>query len=326
MMTSVSVPLTGAGAMGALTGPYAIQMFEVTGHFYAVSDPSLAANTDTPIMEPVNALALFTPRLPVGYQSFVDDYLVAAPSNGTQTISMIGNPVMGTWTATSPLNSNDVTPQMQYNIPPTGTTSLQSELAALPSIGAGNVLVAPGIEPQSYNVSFTGSLAHTTVPPITVQWTDMIDANGYETTVTVVTTNTGSPQITAPTSISIPPRQGRILDGILSTVDYVDSPGCQLVSNSPVLAIPAEWQPLTYDVLFTAATFNGGNQTLGNFAFVAPEDGTPVCITDPSLPKLQYHGPITTVWTPDGGVAAGSNVVSAVGWRERARNERVRLG
>jgi hypothetical protein len=315
-------------AAGNRFGPYSLVFFPVSGTFYAVADPSVSGTINTPIVQPVNALVTFTPRLPIGFQAFMDHYLVSAAFNAEQTISMIGNPTQGTWTIQSPLNAADITPSMPFNITP---AALQTELAALPSIGAGNVLVVQGVNPQSYQVEFTGALGATTVPPLVLQWIDLIDANGYDCTITVATSATGSPQVVAPTSISIPPRQARIMAGVLSTIDYVDTPGVQLVCDDELLGIPADFEPLIYDVAFTAVSFNDASQVLGNFAFQAPTDGTAVCISDPKLVKLPYQKPITHVWSPDAatGFETGSvgSVASMSGWRARvAREQKIRIG
>jgi hypothetical protein len=320
-------PFSGEGTLGALIGPYTIQTFEVTGHFYAVADPSISGTINNPIMQPVNALVSFTPRLPMGYQFFVDDYLITNAYNAEQTISMIGNPVQGTWQLQSPLAATDITGQLPYNETPAG---LQAALAALPSIGAGNVTVVAGVNPQSYDVQFTGNLGAAEVLPLVVySTTDLVDANGYDTTVTVAVTQTGSPQITASTSVSVPPRQARIMAGVLSTIDYVDTPGVQLVSNSPILALPAPYYPLIYDVAFSAVTFNDASQILGNFAFVAPTDGTAVDLTSRSLEKLAYQKPITYIWGPEVEepyeTPNAAVVASMSGWRARAAQEKVRI-
>ena len=89
--------LASVGTASALVGPYSLQFFEVTGHFYAVADPSISGTINAPVIQPVNALCSFTPRLPAGYQAFVSDYLITAAYNAQQIISMIGNPIMGTW-------------------------------------------------------------------------------------------------------------------------------------------------------------------------------------------------------------------------------------
>jgi hypothetical protein len=314
---------TGAHEAAPRTGPNSIQFFEVTGSFYAVADPSVSGTINDPIMQPVNALALFTPRLPVGFQAFVPDYLITAAYNAEQTVSMIGNPVQGTWQ----LNFNgQLTSVMPYNVSP---SALQTALAALSTIGTGNVLVTSGLNPQSYNVEFTGSLGGTELLPLVPTWSDLTDANGYDCTITVATTALGSPQITADTSISVPPRQGRIMSGVLSTIDYTDTPGVMLTSDDPLLSIPAAYEPLIYDVMFSAATFNGANQVLGNFAFQAPTDGTPVDLTGATLPKQNYQRPITDIWYPQPPAALAAQGVAVINdWRGRAaaRSPRVDVG
>jgi hypothetical protein len=162
-----------------------------------------------------------------------------------------------------------------------------------------------------------------------LEWTDLIDSNGYDCTMTVATTATGSPRVTAPTSISVPARQARIMAGVLSTIDYTDTAGVQLVSNSPILAIPTALYPLIYDVAFSAVTFNDAGQVLGNFAFIAPTDNTPVCLTSQSLQKLTYQKPITAMWDPEhqGGyiTPTGATAAALTGWRARAAQDKVYL-
>ena len=327
-MTSPAVAprFSGEGTLSALIGPYTLPFFEVTGTFYAVADPSVSGTINDPIMQPVNALVSFTPRLPIGYHAFVADYLVSAAYNALQVVSMIGNPIQGTWRLTY---GSQPTAVMPFNITP---AALQVQLEALAGIGAGNVLVVQGINPQSYNVEFRGALGATEILPLVATWSDLIDFNGYDCEITVATTSTGSPQITAPTSISIPPRKARIMAGVLSTIDYVDTPGVQLVSDSPLLALPAPYYPLIYDVAFSAATYNNAPQVLGNYAFVAPIDDTPVCITDPNLEKLTYAKPISYVWNPETeeawelpytgqpqhAASSQQRVVALSGWRARA--------
>jgi hypothetical protein len=332
-MTSPAVnpQFGGEGTLSAMIGPYSLTFFEVTGTFYAVADPSVSGTINSPIIQPVNALVSFTPRLPIGYHAFVDNYLVTPAYNALQVITMIGNPIMGTWQ----LNfGGQPTAVMPYDISP---AALQVQLEALNTIGAGNVLVVQGINPQSYNVEFTGTLGASEILPLTATWNDLIDFNGYDCTITVATTSTGSPQITAPTSISIPPRQARIMNGILSTIDYVDTPGVQLASDSPLFALPTPYSPLIYDVAFSAATYNNGPQVLGNYAFAAPIDDTPVCITDPNLEKLAYSAPINYVWSPETEeayelpygvpkVGQQQRVVPMTGWRARAAQQRRRVG
>ena len=315
--------LASVGTAAALVGPYSVQLFEVTGTFYAIADPSVSGTINDPMIQPINALCSFTPRLPAGYQAFIADYLVSNAYNAQQIVSMIGNPIMGVWW----LNFyGQITGEMPFDVSP---AALQIELESLSNIGTGNVNVVAGINPQSYDIEWTGTLGNTAMLPLVPTWSDLIDVNGYDCTITVVTTAVGSPQITAPTSISIPTRQARIMAGVLSTIDYVDTPGVQLVSNSPLLALPSPWYPLIYDVAFSAVTFNDANQVMANFAFVAPPDNTTVCISDPALEKLNYAAPITDLWVPQAEEPyemPGAQVVTLSGWRQRAAQQKVRLG
>lgn len=302
------------------TGPNSLTFFPVSGSFYAVADPSVSGTISDPQIQPVDALVTFTPRLPVGFQAFVDDYLISPAYNAQQTISIIGNAVQGTWQLTSPLASDETTSVLQFNATP---SQVQTALTALPSIGAGNLVVTAGINPQSYNIDFTGALGELEILPLIPTWTDLTDANGYQCTITVVTTATGSPQITGPTSISIPPRSARIWSGVLSTIDYVDTAGIQLTAETAILNLPDYLSPLIYDVAFSHVTFNSANQVLGNFAFQASADATPICITDPDTEKLNYQRPISTVWQPiptDPSIV-GPGVAVMSDWRRRAADQ-----
>jgi hypothetical protein len=266
-----------------------LTFFEVTGSYFAVADPSVSGTINDPIVQAVSGLVTITPRLPVGFQAFVADYLVQAAFDATQTVSMIGNPIQGTWQLN---NAGDITGVMQFNITP---AALQAELAALPSIGAGNVNVTQGINPQSYNVAFLNTLGNTEILGMVATWNDLSDANGYDCEITVAVTSTGGPQIVADTSVSIPARAARIWSGVLSTIDYIDTPGVMLTANDPVLGITGD---LIYDVTYSSVTFNNESQVLGNVAFTAPVDATPVCITSPDTTLLNWEKPITTLWTP----------------------------
>jgi hypothetical protein len=302
----VAPALTGAGTLAARVGPYSMTFFEVTGTFYAVADPSISGTINEPIMQTVSGLVTFTPRLPAGFQAFVGDYLVQEAFDAEQTISMIGNPIEGTWQ----LNfGGDITAVMQFNITP---ADLQTALEALPSVGVGDIDVIAGINPQSYQVNFLNTLGATYILPLVPTWNNLTDANGYDCEITVAVSATGGPLITADTAISIPPRKARIWSGVLSTIDYVDTPGTQLVANDPILAIPAEFQPLIYDVVYSAVTFNNASQMLANFAFEAPVDNTPVCITDPALHKLNYAKPDSTIFQPQ-----KPNLTVVTNWRHR---------
>lgn len=104
------------------------------------------------------------------------------------------------------------------------------------------------------------------------------------------------------TAVALPPITGRIYPTVvggvtvyqLSTINTTNSPGVQLLANSAPVAAYLTAQniqggELIYDVSFSQVTFAGIPQSIANFAFTAPPDATPVCITDPSLTRLPYQ-------------------------------------
>src|SRR6185312_8181470 len=132
--------------------------FEVTGHYDAVADPSISGVLNTPVVQPVSALVTFTPRLPKGQLLYVNDYLVTEAYNAEQTVNLLGEPVSGTWTLQY---ETDITPPLPFDATP---AAVQAALRALPSIGGANVTVVADIEPQAYDVQFTGALGHQQLP------------------------------------------------------------------------------------------------------------------------------------------------------------------
>lgn len=302
--------LSGRGQVSGLT--YSdLTFFEVTGHYDAIADPRISGVTNSPIVQPINALITFTPRLDRGRLLYVSNYLVQQAYNAEQTINLIGNPTGGTWTAQF---GPDITTALAWDIAPSG---LESALEALPSIGAGNVNVLAGVAPLSYEVEFTGDLGLTELSPIVGDASLLSSARGLGfCEITVTRTALGGPQIIANSAIALPALTARIWNGVLSTIDYSDTPGFQLAANIPQLNVGGD---LIYDVTFSKVTFNGATQSLAPFAFVAPTDSTPVCLSDPALERLPYQSPSTTTWVP--ATPSGPVQLSLVGggnWRQRA--------
>jgi hypothetical protein len=100
----------------------------------------------------------------------------------------------------------------------------------------------------------------------------------------------------ADTALEFAPIQARVIDGLLQTIDQLDSPGLELVANSSLvstslLAQGVNGGNLVYDVQFSNVTFAGGQQIINNFAFQAPTTNTPIILSDPNLPRLPYSGP-----------------------------------
>lgn len=281
--------------------------FPVSGSFYSVSDPSISGNTDVPVMQPINALVTFTARLPRGQQIFISDYLVTAGYNALQTINLLNNPTGGTFT----LDVLGVpTGNLAWDITP---AQLQTALENLSSVGAGNVIVTSTAAPATYSVEFTGDLGNTFMAPIVGDASLLLNAQGAGyCEITVTTSSAGSDQVVASTAISLPPLTARIYMGVLSTIDYGDTPGFNLVANTPVLGLTG---PLIYDVTFDNVTFNGTNQVLAPFAFTAPVDNTAIDLTDPGLALLPYEAPQNVFWSP----SAGLQVKAPGNWRQRRR-------
>jgi hypothetical protein len=104
---------------------------------------------------------------------------------------------------------------------------------------------------------------------------------------------------TGSTWVGLPPINARIYPTViagqtvwqLATINPPDTPGIQLLSNSSPISTYLTAQGITsliYDVSFTQVTFAGASQQIQNFAFTAPTDTTPICITDPTLTRLPY--------------------------------------
>ena len=290
-----------------MTNPTQLVFFEVTGNFNAVADPAVSGNVNTPVFQPVNALITFTPRLPRGEQFFVSNYLITPAYNAEQTIYLIGSPVFGTFTLSY---GGHTSAPISYDA---SAAAVQSALRALPSIGAGNVIVTAGNSPLSYNVLFTQSLGSEVIPALSADAAGLSNVHGAgycEVTVTV--TATGSPQIVGDTAISLPPLTARIFEGVLSTIDYADTPGFNLVANTGLNFT----EDLIYDVTFSNVTFNGSSRYLAPFAFVAPTSATTVSLTNPSLERMSYQAPIELSWSPS--TTGYPMSTTSASWRQRA--------
>lgn len=284
------------------SAPVNLVFFEVTGSWISVSEPSLASNNSGPRLEPVSGLVTFTPRLPRGASFFVFNHLVSHERNTLQQIFLISNPVRGTWK----LSLDGIrTPDLPYSASP---ADVQAALAALPSVGAGNVSVTTGAHADSFNVEFINALAHTAVTPI-VAYSNLYNSANQNCPVEVTTIHQGTPQIVADTAIVLPAVTARIRNGVLCSIDSIDSPGVDLCAAMPELNSP---DPLIYDVTFDKVSFDGQNQMIAPFGFVAPPDNTPVCITSPHTQKVPWMPPIAATWTP------GTTAAKSLNWRLRS--------
>lgn len=96
----------------------------------------------------------------------------------------------------------------------------------------------------------------------------------------------------ADTALAIAPIKARILSGQLETIDSSGAAGIQLLANTAALNLAEQGIPhLIYDVKFSNVIYAENVQTLTPFAFTAPTDSTPICLTDPALTRLEYAGP-----------------------------------
>jgi len=256
-------------------------VFPVTANWWSSTDPADTATTSTPEWLPINGLVTFTPRLPKGFTAYTANFPTAINQDAIQTITLTGTPTGGTWTISyGGYTTTALAPNASASV-------VQAALVALTSIGTGNCTVASPVA-FNYTVTFTGTLGNKPIAPLTTDGHLLTPT----TTITVETTTPGSTASSGPTGVVIPTRQGRIWAGVLSSIDVTDSPGVDLVANDPLLNLIDQNIPsLIYDVMFTQVQYNSTLGTLQNFAFSAPPDTTPVCLTDPTFPRLSFQPP-----------------------------------
>src|SRR6185312_16165257 len=206
--------------------------------------------------------------------------------------------LLGTWTT-----------DLAWNI---SNANLEAALLTAAGAAAGDLTVVTGLNPQSYDVQFKNGLGSQDIPTMVADPNTLMNALGQTCAVSVAATELGTEEIVAPTAIAIPPLQARIWMGVLSTIDYEDTEGFQLVASMPEFGLPST---LIYDVTFDKVTYNGKSRTLAPWAFVASVDATPICLTSPDLERLPWERPINAVWEPPKPelVAVGGR-----SWRERA--------
>jgi hypothetical protein len=261
-------------------------VFPVTADWWSAGDPALTATTSTPEWLPISGLATFTPRLPKGFTAYTANFPVAGNVNCVQTITLLGTPDGGTWTLAY---GGYTTTAMPFNVTP---AVLQATFVALPSVGTGNATVASPGGPQTYAITFVGTLANKPIALITADGHLLTSSVGNTVNATVDMTTPGTTSRNANTGVIIPTRQGRIWAGQLSSIDVADSIGVDLISNDPNLnLIEQSISSLIYDINFTQVQYNSTLGTLTNFAFTAPPDTTPINLTNPTFPRLPYQPP-----------------------------------
>lgn len=100
---------------------------------------------------------------------------------------------------------------------------------------------------------------------------------------------------TLDTSISLATITARLHLGKVSTIDPTDIEGIKLLANSAEVksqlsAADINDGELVYDVRFRNITYAGQVKVLRNFSFIAPEDDSPINLTDPALERGEYLG------------------------------------
>jgi hypothetical protein len=275
-----------------------LTLFEVTGSWLSVSAPAVSGNNGDPTIEQVSGLVTFTPRLPRGTTFLVNDFLVTNAYNTLQQVFLISNPISGTFRL---ILDGFRTVALPYNA---SAATVKAALAALPPIGGAANLSVTTVG-DSFEIEFIGSLASVNVSPL-IATSGMLNANGQNCPVAVTVVNQGTAEVIADTAIALPAITARIWNGRLSAIDSVDSPGVMLAANSGALNNP---ESLIYDVKFANVRFNGVDQTIAPYGFVAPTNSDTVCITSPDLQRLPYSTPIQDMATP---------ALAAVNWRLRA--------
>ena len=264
-----------------MTTPAYPAVFPVTADWWSGGDPSTTATTSAPEWLPISGLVTFTPRLPKGFTAYMSNFPAAGNQNCEQTITLLGTPTAGTWTLSY---GGHTTTALAYN---SAASIVQSALQALPSIGTGNATVTSPAA-FTYLVTFTGTLGNQPIAAMT--------ADGHRltptTTITIDITTPGSTARAPNTGVVIPQRQGRIWAGQLASIDVADSVGVDLIANDPNLNLAAQNIPtLVYDIMFSQVQYNSTQGTLANFAFTAPPDTTPICLTDPNFTRLTFQPP-----------------------------------
>lgn len=260
--------------------------FPTSGDWNAIVDPALSGTATTPVVQPINALLTFVPRVPKGFVAYIDNFAISGDVNAVQTITILGPVssgtfalnVLGVWTPTPiPFNADAAT--------------VAAAIQACSTVGANNCLVQGGVG-GPWACEFTNALGNMPVPIMRPDYSLLGSSSGGAVTVTVEPTVIGSAARTGPSALAIPSRQGRIWFGQLCSIDVADTPGVQLLANMPELNLGSlDISELIYDVMFTQVTYAAAPQDVSNFAFAAPVDATPICITDPDLPRMPWQPP-----------------------------------
>ena len=211
---------------------------------------------------------------------YSDLNLMRSGNNEVQTITRFGG-VSGSFTVTC---KGATTGAIAYNA---SSTTMQNALAALSTVGSGNVSVSGGT--STWTVTFLGQLAATNVPVMAVNFANL---NGFGASVSVATNSQGivgtadyrpfSGPIYAPTILSTTKNLGLLTSQLALTVNNISLVGTtpppmgtvgtyRLYTGGPtynLTALPASLSgtTLTPDPVTNplGIYYNSGNVTLGS--------------------------------------------------------------
>ena len=258
--------------------------FTASGAWYDVESPLLSGSSSQPQFLIVSGFVTFYPRVGAGQVLRISNLELAAPVNAVQIVTIAGQSLGGTFTLSY---GGYTTSSIAYNA---SASTVQTALRALTSIGSTNVAVT-GNNGGPWTVTFQNTLGGQAITTMTIT----PSLTGTSTSAGVQTTQIGSAEVDASTSVALAPITGRIYNGVLSTIDASNTVGIQLLANTTPIqtALTAIGiSSLIYDVQFSNVIYNlGATNALTPFAFTAPTSNTTVTLTDPNQTLLPYGGP-----------------------------------
>lgn len=270
--------------------PSFADVFAVTGDYRNTTEPVQYDDSTALPVQVTTGLVDFIPRVPKGFTFYKHNFQVEG-NNEVQLVGFIGGPSSGSWTMA--FNGSAPTAAIPFN---TDSAGLQTKLAALSTIGVGNVSVIGPVGGDWY-VEFKGTLGNANQPLLTANSSSLVGA-----TVGVSTDTPGRPVVLRDTAINLDPVfNARIWEGQLSTIDAFDTPGFTLPANTAEIkaalaALSADTrkvlsigEDLVYDVRHRAVVFARSEQAIADYSFTAPAVGANLILTSVGLPRGTFQ-------------------------------------